>query len=130
VNPLSRILGNALAALGIARGAPPSADEAYTRATARFDAEVPVLIGPDDTPPAAGVVVNISLQGAAVRIRDAVKWLAHLDQGDELRMTGLLRASVPCWVVVVDGDLLRVHFAMDAAQRNRLFELIGSLVRH
>jgi hypothetical protein len=131
VNPVSRILRNALAALGLARHTPPPpANEVYTRATSRFDADIPVLIGPGGRSPAAGTVVNISLQGAAVRIHDAVEWLAHLDQGDELRMTGLLSAPLPCWVVVVDGDLLRIHFAMDAAQRSRLFELIGSLVRH
>jgi hypothetical protein len=131
VNPISRILRNALAALRSTRTSLPiRVDEVYTRAAERFGAKIPVFIGPRGTPPTAGALVNISLQGAAVRISKDTEWLTSLDQGDELHMTGLLPTPVACWGVVVDGDMLRVHFSADAGQRDKLFEGIGSLLRH
>jgi hypothetical protein len=131
MNPISRIFGNAVAALGYPRIVPPvGADEIHTRAGDRFDAEIPVCIGSRGKPLARGTLVSLSLQGAAIRIDDAAEWLVGLDQGDELRMTGLLGDSMSCWVVVVDSDLLRVHFSADTGQRKNLFDLMGSLLRH
>ena len=100
------------------------------RADERFEMCIPVSIGPICSPGMSGLVMNVSMTGAAVRIiapGDAPRaWLARLDQGDELWITDLLAAPIPCFVVVFEDDILRVHFA-DAVD---LSELIKNFAGH
>ena len=78
-----------------------------------------------------GVVVNLSLLGAAIRVgkgeTNQVPWMTSLEQGEEMRLTGLLDEPLPCWLVVIDDDVLRVHFSSEPASRRRLLALIEIL---
>jgi hypothetical protein len=100
----------------------------------RYDAYIPVLVWPRGIPAVAGVVFNISLDGAAIRIpgseaTEPAGWLTRLNQSEEMRLTGLLYTPMSCWVVVVDSDVLRVHFSLDDACRRQLREVLGKLAR-
>jgi hypothetical protein len=105
------------------------------RVDARHAASIEVCIQvARHCPPIAGTVINISLGGAAISVHeragvDVTAWLARLDQNQELWLTGLLDSDVPCWVVVVDGHVLRVHFIDDDSFRDRLHGLIDRLPR-
>lgn len=102
--------------------------ERERRADKRYDALIPVTIGPPGLPPVAGLVINLSLGGAAVRMHEwNTPWLVRLNQNDELWLTGLLDASTPCRVVVVDDDILRIHFSRDDALRRQLLDVIGRI---
>jgi hypothetical protein len=99
------------------------------RSDERQSAFIPVLIGLRGQPPLAGSVINISLNGAAIRINEwNAAWLISLDQSDEMWLAGLLEVPVICWVVIVEKDVIRVHFAWDHEFRNQLQELIGKLI--
>ena len=109
-----------------------TADARDARDAERHDAYIPVSIGPRGRPQAAGLVINLSPGGAAIRVHGwnagtQVGWLTGLNQGDEMRLAGLLHAPMSCWVVVVDEGLIRVHFSPDEAQQNQLCEAIERL---
>ena len=88
------------------------------RADKRYEVYIPVSIAPRGTQPIAGTIVNLSVRGAAIRLHQPrrglrASWLELLNQGDELWLGALLAALIACWVVVIDDDVLRVHFASD-----------------
>ena len=100
------------------------------RDAVRHDANIPVSIQPRGMPPVAGTVIDISVGGAAIRIHrmnNAATWLFHLDQSDELGLTGLLADPMSCWVVTFDDDVLRVHFPPNGAVRHQLRGVIERL---
>jgi hypothetical protein len=75
-----------------------------------------------------GKATSYRSKNAALGV-DVTAWLARLDQNEELWFAGLLDSDAPCWVVVVDGHLLRVHFIDDDNFRDRLREVIDRLPR-
>lgn len=105
----------------------------YAWRAERFNVCHPVFFGLRGEAPLAGQVVNLSVNGAAIHVQEwnwntsLDRWMARLDQGDELLLVGLLNVPISCWVVVSDGDILRVHFASDSALRQRLHETIGGI---
>jgi hypothetical protein len=99
------------------------------RDTERFDVLQPVFVGQPGEPSVAGEVVNISLSGAAIRIAEPYPaWVTGLNQSDEIWLSGLLRLPVPCWVVLFDDGVLRVHFSRDGTLHQQMREVIGKLL--
>ncbi len=103
------------------------------RADKRYEVYLPVSIAPRGTQPIAGTIVNLSVRGAAIRLHQPrrgprASWLDLLNQGDELWLGALLAATIACWVVVIDDDVLRVHFASDDELRGQLRGVIERLV--
>jgi hypothetical protein len=45
--------------------------------------------------------------------------------GDEVSLWQLLRGPVPCWVVAVDQQILRLRFQLDASTRLQLEQAIA-----
>jgi PilZ domain len=104
------------------------------RVDARHAAGIDVLIEGRDGQSFPGTVINISLGGAAISVHvrsdgGIAEWLGRLDQNEELWLTGLIDTDVRCWVVVVDGHVLRVHFTDDDRFRDRLSDVIDRLPR-
>jgi hypothetical protein len=118
------------------RSAPNGAVYTWDRRGAeRFEVGHQIAIGLPGTSPVAGTIINISVGGAAIRIegwnaRARAVWLAELSRGDELWMVGLLGIPISCWVVVFEGDLLRVHFPRGGSLRSLLREVIMRLTSH
>lgn len=116
--------------------APNGAVHTWDRRDAeRYEVGHQISIGLPGTSPVAGTIINISVSGAAIRIegwngRARAVWLAQLSRGDELWMVGLVGIPISCWLVVLEGDLLRVHFARGGTLRSRLREVILRLTPH
>src|SRR6202044_1214775 len=77
------------------------------RATVRHDANIPVSVQLRCMPMVMGSIINISIGGAAVHITDwngvlPADWFSLLDQGSELRLTGLLERPISAWVVLYE----------------------------
>jgi len=90
----------------------PMPEEWERRGHERFDVEHPVLIGWEGMAPVPATILNISLGGAALRLSDRAKpWLRGLNQRDELWIDGLLPGPTNCRMVVLEGNVLRVHFS-------------------
>jgi hypothetical protein len=88
----------------------------YERASERFEACIPVSIGPIGMLPVAGTVINISRGGAAISIDGwnmgaPVDWLLLLRADDEMCMTGLRKTPTSCRMVAFANDVLRVQFS-------------------
>ena len=110
-------------------GVSPMRDERTAR---RFDVRVPVLVGPPGGSPSSGIVINLSVGGAAIQIDGGnpyipPDWSVRLNHGDEILIDGLLDTNLLCWVVTFDDGILRVHFEPDDALRDRLRSLIRTL---
>jgi hypothetical protein len=104
------------------------------RVAARFDVDHAVSITRQGMVPAAGLVFNISRSGAAIRIHGLQAplpgpWPARLKHADEIWLSGLLDAPVPCWVVGVGDGVLRVHFSLNETMQKQLRARIAILSR-
>jgi hypothetical protein len=69
--------------------------------------------------PAPGLLLNISEQGALAQADlsaspDRVTWPRHLRHGDELWLSDVVGDPLPCWVVAVEQDLIRLRLTYDA----------------
>ena len=103
------------------------------RADKRYEVYIPVSIAPSGKQSIAGTIVSLSVRGAAIRLHQPrrgprASWPDLLNQGDELWLGALLEATISCWVVVIDDDVLRVHFASDDELRDQLRGVIERMV--
>jgi hypothetical protein len=77
------------------------------------------------------MLINVSLGGAAIRLDGwsggPPAWVIHLNQSNELWLTGLLDVPTSCRVVVLDDDVLRVHFSGSGELRREIDKVIRRL---
>jgi hypothetical protein len=102
------------------------------RACDRYEAYHPVTLSVGPFAAAAGTVIGISLDGAAVhlpgwRTNAPPAWLSHLEQGGQLQLGGLIDELVPCRTVKFHDGVVQVEFARDPALGGQLREFLDCL---
>jgi PilZ domain len=113
----------------------PPRHAAERRTTPRYDVNFDVWLKQHDIAPVAGSVINVSRNGAAIRIHGwnvpvPSAWPTRLTNGDEVWVTGLIDTPLFCWVIAVDDGVLRVRFAPDETMREQLREMIATIQHH
>ena len=126
-------LRHRLAGPAVASGAAISSRD--RRSAPRHDVEQAVVLSRSGLAPVAGLLVNISRSGAAIRIHGLHvpvpgPWPTRLRNGDEIWLSGLLDDPISCWVVAVGDGLLRVHFSLDETMQLQMRQKIPVLSRH
>jgi hypothetical protein len=101
------------------------------RVAERFTVRRPVSIRRPGSSSVRGILLNISLTGAAVHIQgwnvaDDAPWPTMVGQGDEVWLTGLLNVPLACWAIAVDDGVLRVRFLRDPGTQAALRDLIAN----
>jgi len=104
------------------------------RAAPRYDVHIDVWMRRQGLAPVAGSVINISANGAAIRVHgwnvpQPSAWPTRLNHGDELWVVGLLETAVSCWVITVDDGLLRVRFSLNDVMKQQMCDMIAALPR-
>ena len=102
------------------------------RGASRHDVRIEVWLKRRGLVPAAGSIFNLSRTGAAIRIHGwnvpvPSPWPTRLVHGDEIWLTGLFGTPLSCWVIAVNEGVLRVHFSLDDATRDKLHQMIAAL---
>ena len=126
--------GNATTSSAVGLAPSPAADgpsnRPERRAAARYRLTGTVSVGRSESLPVTASMVDVSIGGAAVRLEPRVhmqEWTQHLAAGEEIWLGGLLRDPITCWVVALDGDLLRLRFWHDDLTRSELKALIAGI---
>jgi hypothetical protein len=82
--------------------------------------------------PAAGFLLNISERGALTEVTrppdsDIIPWPLHLRHGDELWLYNVIKDPLPCWIVAVERENIRLRIFHDIDVLAELRALISNL---
>lgn len=102
------------------------------RVAPRYTIQRSVLISSPRLPSVEGSLVNLSVTGCAVQVirprcSDYRSWPLTRRNGEEVSVFRVLISPIPCWIVAVEKNTLRLRFQLDAVMRQQLEQAILSL---